>query len=101
LDFVSDGVASGRAIRLLCIVDTYTRECLALDVETSFPSPRVTRVLDGLIASRGVPERIRCDNVLNARSFLMMRRSKSADRAVRGLFVNEQSSSTEMPVVST
>ncbi|HEX3684935.1 MAG TPA: IS3 family transposase [Bryobacteraceae bacterium] len=72
LDFVSDGVASGRAIRLLCIVDTYTRECLALDVDTSFPSPRVTRVLDGLIASRGVPERIRCDNgpELTSRHFL-------------------------------
>ncbi len=62
LDFVSDGLASGRAIRVLSVVDTYTRECLALDVDTSFPSPRVTRVLDRLAATRGWPERIRCDN---------------------------------------
>jgi putative transposase len=72
LDFVSDGLASGRAIRLLSIVDTYTRECLALDVDTSFPSPRVTRVLNTLIAARGRPERIRCDNgpELTSRHFL-------------------------------
>lgn len=40
LDFASDGLASGRTIRVLSIMDTYTRECLALDVDTSFPSPR-------------------------------------------------------------
>ena len=72
LDFLSDGLAGGRAIRVLSVLDTYTRECLALDVDTSFPSPRVTRVLDTLIATRGVPERIRCDNgpELTSRHFL-------------------------------
>ena len=72
LDFVSDGLASGRAIRVLSVVDTYTRECLALDVDTSFPSPRVTRVLDSVSATRGLPERIRCDNgpELTSRHFL-------------------------------
>ena len=59
LDFASDGLASGRTIRVLSIVDTYTRECLALDVDTSFPSPRVTRVLDSIATRRGLPERIR------------------------------------------
>lgn len=72
LDFVSDGLATGRAIRVLSVVDTYTRECLALDVDTSFPSRRVTRVLDRVIAQRGLPERIRCDNgpELTSRHFL-------------------------------
>ena len=72
LDFVCDGLASGRAIRVLSVVDTYTRECLALDIDTSFPSPRVTRVLDSLAAARGLPERIRCDNgpELTSRHFL-------------------------------
>ena len=51
------------------IVDNYTRECLALDVDTSFPSPRVTRVLDKLAATRGWPERIRVDNGLKASAF--------------------------------
>jgi putative transposase len=72
LDFTCDGLASGRAIRVLSVVDTYTRECLALDVDTSFPSPRVTRVLDSIVANRGLPERIRCDNgpELTSRHFL-------------------------------
>jgi putative transposase len=72
LDFACDGLASGRAIRVLSVVDAYTRECLALDVDTSFPSPRVTRVLDSIAAQRGFPERIRCDNgpELTSRHFL-------------------------------
>ena len=50
LDFVHDTVESGRAIRVLSVVDVYTRECLALEVDTSFASRRVTRVLE---ANRG------------------------------------------------
>ena len=46
LDFVHDAVESGRAIRVLSVVDAYTRECLALEVDTSFASRRVTRVLE-------------------------------------------------------
>jgi putative transposase len=38
LDFVHDAVESGRAIRVLSVVDAYTRECLALEVDTSFAS---------------------------------------------------------------
>jgi putative transposase len=70
LDFACDGLASARAIRVLSVVDTYTRECLALDVDTSFPSPRVTCVLDSIADRQGLPERIRCDNGLNASNFL-------------------------------
>ena len=62
LEFVSDAIQSGRHIRLLAIVDAYTRECLALEVDTSFASWRVTGVLDRVIAERGRPGRIRCDN---------------------------------------
>jgi|SRR5579863_219343 len=62
LDFVHDAVACGRAIRVLSAVDAYTRECLALEVDTSFASRRVTRVLDQIIQERGRPEAIRCDN---------------------------------------
>jgi len=40
----------------------YTRECLALEVDTSFASRRVTRVLEARIAERGRPQAIRCDN---------------------------------------
>ena len=62
LDFVHDAVECGRAIRVLSVVDAYTRECLALEVDTSFASRRVTRVLDAIIAERGTAGAIRCDN---------------------------------------
>jgi putative transposase len=72
LDFVHDAVESGRVIRVLAVVDAYTRECLALQVDTSFASRRVTRVLDEIIARRGAPLAIRCDNgpELTSRHFL-------------------------------
>ena len=46
-------LASGRAIRVLSVVDAYTRECLALEVDTSMASRRVTRVLEEIMAERG------------------------------------------------
>jgi putative transposase len=62
LDFAHDVLACGRAIRVLSVVDACTRECLALEVDTSFASRRVTRVLEAIIAERGRPGTIRCDN---------------------------------------
>lgn len=72
LDFVHDAVECGRTIRVLSVVDVYTRECLALEVDTSFASRRVTRVLEAIVAERGVPQTIRCDNgpELTSRHFL-------------------------------
>lgn len=72
LDFVHDAVACGRAIRVLSVVDAYTRECLALEVDTSFASRRVTRVLEQIVSERGQPQAIRCDNgpELTSRHFL-------------------------------
>ena len=72
LDFAHDAVACGRAIRVLSVVDAYTRECLALEVDTSFASRRVTRVLEQIASERGVPQAIRCDNgpELTSRHFL-------------------------------
>jgi putative transposase len=72
VDFAHDAVACGRAIRVLSVVDAYTRECLALEVDTSFASRRVTRVLEQIVSERGVPQAIRCDNgpELTSRHFL-------------------------------
>ena len=72
LDFASDVIAGGRTIRVLSVIDTFTRECLALAVDTSFASRRVTRVLDQIIGWRGLPQSIRCDNgpELTSRHFL-------------------------------
>jgi putative transposase len=62
MDFIVDGLATGRMVRILSVVDTYTRECLALEADTSLGSGRVTRVLDRLIEQRGRPENVRSDN---------------------------------------
>jgi len=53
-------------------LDTFTRECLALETETSFGTQRVTRVLDEVIARRGAPKALRMDNgpQLTSRHFL-------------------------------
>jgi len=62
MDFMGDALANGRKIRLLNIVDAYSRECLRIEVDTSLPGARVARVLEELRISRGLPERIMTDN---------------------------------------
>lgn len=72
LDFITDALATGRSVRMLSVVDTYTRECVALVADTSFASRRVTRVLEQAMRQRGWPRRVKCDNgpELTSRHFL-------------------------------
>ena len=62
LDFVSDALSWGRRLRILCVVDDFTREALALVVDTSIGGRRLVRELDALIARRGRPAVIVSDN---------------------------------------
>jgi putative transposase len=62
LDFVSDALASGRRFRTLNLTDDFTREALAIEVDTSLSGIRVTRVLDRLKIERGLPLEIHSDN---------------------------------------
>lgn len=63
MDFVSDQIGTtGRRIRCLNIVDDYTRECLAIEVDTSLPGNRVVAVLERLQVLRGLPQVIITDN---------------------------------------
>ncbi len=62
VDFMSDTLSSGRRFRTLNIVDDYTRECLAIEVDTSLGGMRVVRVLEELKQKRGLPRQIRSDN---------------------------------------
>ena len=61
MDFIVDGLATGRMVRILSVVDAYTRECLALEADTSLGSARVTRVLARLIDEHGRPEAVRSE----------------------------------------
>ena len=63
LDCVSDALDWGRKIRLLCIIDAFTREALAIEVDTSLPGARVVQALERLVVvRRATPTEIVLDN---------------------------------------
>ena len=62
LDFCHDACLNGTKLKVLAVVDELTRECLALEVSTSFKSIRVQQVLAQLFATRGAPMHLRSDN---------------------------------------
>ena len=62
LDFMHDTLYCGKRFRTLNIIDEGTRECLAIEVDTSLPAGRVIRVMDRLKQERGLPQQIRVDN---------------------------------------
>lgn len=62
VDFVSDGLCDGRKLRCLTIVDDYSRECPAIEVDTSLTGRRVVMVLERLAELRGLPQSITVDH---------------------------------------
>ncbi len=61
-DFQFDQTADGRVLKLLNVVDEYTRESLVMLVERSIDADRVVSELERLVAERGAPEHLRMDN---------------------------------------
>lgn len=62
MDFISDALADGRKFRGLTLVDDFTREALAIEVDRSLPGERVVAVLERLAPVRGLPAVLVCDN---------------------------------------
>jgi len=62
VDFMSDQLADGRVFRTLNIVDDFTRECLAIEVDTSLSGHRLVRVLELLVAGERRPQALVMDN---------------------------------------
>jgi putative transposase len=62
LDFVTDALATGRGLRMLTVVDSFTRECPAIEVNTGLSGRHVTRVLERVIEQRGKPQALKSDN---------------------------------------
>ena len=62
MDFVTDSIVTGRRFRALAIVDDYSRECPAIEVDTSLGGARVVGVLEQLAQTRGLPTVITMDN---------------------------------------
>jgi len=61
-DFVQTRTAEGRTLRLLTLMDEYTRECLAIRVERKLSSEEVLETLADLFVQRGLPDYLRSDN---------------------------------------
>jgi putative transposase len=61
MDFVSDALYDGRRLRALTIVDNYTRECLAIEVDQGIGGEKVVGVLGQIAMKRGTPKTIRVD----------------------------------------
>ena len=73
LDFVSDTLGDGRRFRILCIVDDFSRECLAAVVDTSLGGVRVVRELEQLVDERATPETVVSDNGTELTSGVVLR----------------------------
>jgi putative transposase len=73
LDLVSDTLSDGRRFRILCVVDDFSRECLATVVDTSLGGVRVVRELDQLVLERGTPKVIVSDNGTELTSVAVLR----------------------------
>jgi transposase InsO family protein len=61
-DFVMDRTYNGKPIKMLTVIDEYTRECLAIKVDRKLKSGDVVMALADLFILKGVPEHIRSDN---------------------------------------
>lgn len=62
MDFVADQLHDGRKIRILTIIDTFSRECLATTTGPRLRSEDVVRTLNQILVKRGAPKKIFCDN---------------------------------------
>jgi putative transposase len=62
MDFTSDQLADGRRIRTFNVVDDFTRECIAIEVNRSLTADRLVEVLDAAARTRAYPIAIVCDN---------------------------------------
>ena len=62
MDFVADNLFDGRKLRMLTVVDCYSRESLSIHVGQSLKGEDVVRVLDAIVHERGKPQTIKSDN---------------------------------------
>ena len=61
MDFMHDMLADGRTVRVFTLIDAYTRECLALEAGIHFRGADVAALLSRVVAERGTPVIIQCD----------------------------------------
>lgn len=62
IDFMSDALWDGRRFRTFNVIDDFSREALAIEVDLNLPAARVIRTLERIAAWRGYPSKLRLDN---------------------------------------
>ena len=62
VDFIFDATAQGGKLKMLTVGDDFTRECLTIEVATSFPAAKVIAVLNRLVTRHGAPTYLKSDN---------------------------------------
>jgi putative transposase len=62
VDFIFDATAAGGKLKMLTVGDDFTRQCLAIEVATSFPAAKVIAVLNRLVSQHGAPTYVKSDN---------------------------------------
>jgi len=88
-DFLSDRTEDGRQLKLLVVIDEFTRECLAAEVGRTFTARDVMLTLQYLFAVRGTPEHVRSDN---GPEFIAKELQRWLERAaVRTLYIQKAS----------
>lgn len=85
LDFVSDTLVDGRRFRILCVIDDFSRECLATVVDNSLSGERVARELDAIAEQRGFPCMVVSDNGTELTSNAML--AWQQDRSVEWHYI--------------
>jgi putative transposase len=99
LDFLGDALSDGRRIRILAVVDDFTRECLALVADTSLPGLRVVRERDVAIAWRGRPAMCVSDNGTELTGMAVLRFSQ--ERQIEWHYIAPGKSTQNVSRVST
>ncbi len=86
MDFVSDTLVTGRKTRSLTVIDDFTCESIAIEVDSTLPSRRVIDVLERIARKRGYPEVPKTDNGPEFASLIM--RAWAAERGIRQHFID-------------
>jgi putative transposase len=80
MDFVADNLFDGKKLRMLTVVDCFTRKSLAIHVGQSLKGEDVARVVDAYAARRGTPQSIKTENEVSVKANLRQQVKRSAPK---------------------
>jgi putative transposase len=84
-DFVADRTDNGGKLRILTVIDEYSRECLALHVARKLTAEDLIEVMERLVAERGAPAHMRSDN--GSEFIARLLQKWLAERQVKTLYI--------------